>query len=230
MDVLPDFKLSEAKARVGTWIADKLHHAMRDAAEQYHWTFVESHRREFIGRGICAGTTYDGGNIADDLRLPRKTADGWRPYNPADFKAYASRQRWFRTPNDAFMTGNFHVAASLLQKVLKLDDLLLVPARARRDLFGRLPPDRRRAGGHGRCGRAQGARRAREVRPGPRPCPAGRRPSTRRPAPPVRWIAVAVSSTRLRRAPLACGEPAVEIGERAHATSRASWRGRAPCL
>jgi len=121
MEVLPDFKLSEAKARVGTWIADKLHHAMLDATQQYHWTFVESHRREFIGRGICAGTMYDGGNIADDLRLPRKTEAGWRPYNPADFKAYATRQRWFRTPNDSFMTGNFHVATSLLQKVLKLD-------------------------------------------------------------------------------------------------------------
>jgi hypothetical protein len=121
MEVLPDFKMSEAKARVGTWIADKLHHAMLDAAKQYQWTFVESHRREFIGRGICAGTTYDGADIADELRLPRKTQDGWRPYNPADYKAYVSRQRWFRTPNDAFMTGNFHVAASLLQKVLKLD-------------------------------------------------------------------------------------------------------------
>ena len=30
------------------------------------------------------------------------------------------RQRWFRTPNDAFMTGNFHVSESLIQKVLKL--------------------------------------------------------------------------------------------------------------
>ena len=29
------------------------------------------------------------------------------------------RQRWFRTPNDAFMTGNFHVSQSLLQNVLK---------------------------------------------------------------------------------------------------------------
>jgi len=123
MEVLSDFKMSEAKARVGTWIADKLNHAMENAAEQYHWTFVEKHRREYIGRGVCAGTTYDGANIADDLRLPRKTKAGWRPYNPADYKAYASRQRWFRTPNDAFMTGNFHVAASILQKVLKLDAL-----------------------------------------------------------------------------------------------------------
>ncbi len=123
MEVLSDFKMSEAKAKVGTWIADKLNHAMEDAATEYHWTFVESHRREFIGRGICAGTTYDGADIADDLRLPRKTKAGWRPYNPADYKAYASRQRWFRTPNDAFMTANFHVAASVLQKVLKLNAL-----------------------------------------------------------------------------------------------------------
>lgn len=121
MDVLPDFQLSQAKVRIGTWIADKLNTAMKEAADQYQWTFVDQHRRDFLGRGICAGTTYDGANIADDLRLPRKTAEGWRPYNPADFHAYASRQRWFRTPNDAFMTGNFHVAASLMQKVLKLD-------------------------------------------------------------------------------------------------------------
>ncbi len=123
MEVLSDFKMSESKARVGTWIADKLNHAMEDAAKEYHWTFVTSHRREFIGRGICAGTTYDGATITDDLRLPRKTKDGWRPYNPADYKAYVSRQRWFRTPNDAFMTANFHVAASILQKVLKLNAL-----------------------------------------------------------------------------------------------------------
>jgi hypothetical protein len=121
MDVLPDFALSEQKLRVGTWIADKLNTSMKQAAEHYQWTFVDGHRRDFVGRGICAGTTYDGADIADDLRLPRKNEQGWRPYNPADFKAYASRQRWFRTPNDAFMTGNFHVAASLLQKVLKLD-------------------------------------------------------------------------------------------------------------
>ena len=45
------------------------------------------------------------------------------PYNPADFQAYASRQRWFRTPNDAFMTGNFHVSTSVIQSVLKLQSL-----------------------------------------------------------------------------------------------------------
>ena len=123
MEVLSDFKMSESKAKVGTWIADKLNRSMQEAAEEYRWTFVERHRRDFIGRGICAGTTYDGANIADDLRIPRKTAEGWRPYNPADYRAYASRRRWFRTPNDAYMTANFHVASSILQKVLKLNAL-----------------------------------------------------------------------------------------------------------
>lgn len=121
MEVFSDFQLSEQKLREGTWIADKLHRSMRDSAATYKWTFVETHRRQFIDRGICSGSSDDSVNSADELRLPRKIDGVWKPYNPADFKAYASRQRWFRTPNDAFMTGNFHVAASLLQKVMKMD-------------------------------------------------------------------------------------------------------------
>ena len=121
MEVVPDFELSEQKLREGTWVADKLHRLMRDNANTYGWTFAETHRRAFVDRGICSGGREDGGRQADDLRLPRKIDGSWKPYNPADFQAYATRQRWFRTPNDAFMTGNFHVAASLMQKVIKTD-------------------------------------------------------------------------------------------------------------
>jgi len=121
MEVFSDFRLSQAKALEGTRAADRLQHIMEDSARANGWTFVDKHRRGFIGRGICAGFTDNAFSIADDLRLPRKTADGWYPYNPADYQPYATRQRWFRTPNDAFMTGNFHVSASLLQKALKLE-------------------------------------------------------------------------------------------------------------
>ena len=123
MEIVADFQLREQKLREGAWIADKLHREMRGSAELYGWTFVETHRRAFIDRGICSGASDDGANIHDDLRIPRKVDGVWKPYNPADYRAYASRQRWFRTPNDAFMTGNFHVAQSVLQKVLKLDAL-----------------------------------------------------------------------------------------------------------
>ncbi|MEO1264656.1 MAG: hypothetical protein AAFV26_03000, partial [Pseudomonadota bacterium] len=46
------------------------------------------------------------------------------PYNPADYRPYASRQRWFRTPNDAFLTGNFHVSSSSLQRALRSRSLM----------------------------------------------------------------------------------------------------------
>ncbi len=121
MEVVSDFRISEQKFREGAWVADKLHRAMRESSEAYGWTFVETHRRQFINRGICSGSTQDGASSADELRMPRKINGVWQPFNPADFQPYASRQRWFRTPNDAFMTGNFHVAASLLQKVMKFD-------------------------------------------------------------------------------------------------------------
>ncbi len=121
MEVVPDFQLSESKLKLGTWFADKLHRLMRASADEYGWTFVETHRRAFIGRGICAGLSSEGVSPVDDLRLPRKVDGVWTPYNPANYQPYASRQRWFRTPNDAFMTANFHVAAGLLTKVLKIE-------------------------------------------------------------------------------------------------------------
>jgi hypothetical protein len=119
MDVLPDFQLSEAKAREGDAAAARLHNIMIDSAKQHRWTIVEAHRAQFRGRGICAGWTGTALNSVDDLRIPRKIDGKWEPYNPAEWKPYASRQRWFRTPNDAFLTGNFHVTASALQNVLK---------------------------------------------------------------------------------------------------------------
>ena len=121
MEILNDFLLSSTKAREGIWIADKLHHVMEDNASRNGWSFAQRHRPSFIGRGVCAGFTQNAFSAADDLRLPRKVNGAWVPYNPADFRAYASRQRWFRTPNDAFLTGNFHVSPNLLQRVLKFD-------------------------------------------------------------------------------------------------------------
>ena len=126
MDVLPDFLLSARKALDGEKVADKLNGVMQKASSNYGWSFVDAHRAEFVGRGLCAGYTDNAPSSADDLRLPRKVDNVWVPYNPADFRAYAPRQRWFRTPNDAFLTGNFHVSAGLMQKVLKLESVSFV--------------------------------------------------------------------------------------------------------
>jgi hypothetical protein len=120
MTVTPDFLLSENRARESMAAGERLDAVLEDTSKQNGWTFITSHREQFRGRGICAGYTDNAFTIADDLRMPRWTGRKWEPFNPADWQAYAPRQRWFRTPNDAFMTGNFHVSESLMQKVLKL--------------------------------------------------------------------------------------------------------------
>ncbi len=113
MDVYKDLSLSQKRARDSSVLADKLQRVMVKSAKAHSWSFADAHRTAFVGRGVCAGFTDSAFSVADDLRIPRKVDGNWTPYNPADFKAYAPRQRWFRTPNDAFMTGNFHAAASV---------------------------------------------------------------------------------------------------------------------
>lgn len=123
MTVVSDFALSEEKAKDSMVAAERLNVIMKEAAKQHGWSFAATHREAFRGRGICAGWTDNAFSSADDLRLPRRIGDTWEPFNPADWRAYASRQRWFRTPNDAFMAGNFHVSRSLMQKALPVNTL-----------------------------------------------------------------------------------------------------------
>ncbi len=121
MDVLPHFRLSAKRALAGERIGDDLYAVMRRMAGERGWRLVDEHRRMFLGRGICAkGNFYE---AAEDLRLPRKIAGYWQPYNPANYEPYAPRARWFRTPNDAFLTGNFHVKRGLMRRVLRTDRL-----------------------------------------------------------------------------------------------------------
>ena len=113
MTVTPDFLLSENRARESMAAGERLDAVLEDTSKQNGWTFVTSHREQFRGRGICAGYTDNAFTIADDLRLPRWTGRKWEPFNPADWQAYAPRQRWFRTPNDAFLTAHTHAGGQI---------------------------------------------------------------------------------------------------------------------
>lgn len=123
MTVLSDFYLSKQKSAEASVAAERLQGIMRDSAKAYGWSFADAHRADFRGRGLCAGWSRDALTTADDLRLPRFVDGKWQPYNPSEWRAYATRQRWFRTPNDAFLTGHFHVPQSMMQSVLKQQGL-----------------------------------------------------------------------------------------------------------
>jgi hypothetical protein len=123
MTVLPEFVLSSEKARLGERASDLLNRAMRQVAKSYGWTYAEQHRDEFAGHGFCAGDPTGQPNPDDDQRLPRLVDGRWVPFNPADFRPYVPRQRWFRTPNDAFLTGNYHIASSVLKQIMQLQSI-----------------------------------------------------------------------------------------------------------
>ena len=40
--------------------------------------------------------------------FPRRKDGAWSPFKPSEYKPYAPRQRWFRTPNDAFLSSHMH--------------------------------------------------------------------------------------------------------------------------
>ncbi len=120
MEVFSEFKITQKAALSSSWLADKLDQVMEKSAGAHGWSYADAHRKTFVGRGLCAGHTSGLGPLVDDLRLPRRHGGVWQPYNPVHYQPYAARLRWFRTPNDAFLTGNFHAAGSVLQNVLKL--------------------------------------------------------------------------------------------------------------
>ena len=55
MTVLPEFALSEAKARESNTAAERLNAIMQESAHQHLWSFADGHRATFRGRGLCAG-------------------------------------------------------------------------------------------------------------------------------------------------------------------------------
>ena len=95
-----------------------LYPATKEAARIGNWHFIDAHRGPFSKHGICAQKrTGTGVSAAENLMLPYYHADIPRPDRWSDFepfaanretdfrperdtRAYASRERWFRTLND----------------------------------------------------------------------------------------------------------------------------------
>lgn len=105
----------KAVAAAEQFMTEHFSPAMVKAASEAGWTLVDRHRAagHFKTRGLCAVT-------ADELQMPQiantrfprfreaGSESGWVPFKPDDYRHYAPRQRFFLTPNDAFMGTHFH--------------------------------------------------------------------------------------------------------------------------
>lgn len=105
----------KAVAAAEQFMTDHVSPAMVKAASDAGWTLVDRHRTagHFKARGLCAVT-------ADEQQMPHiantkfprfrenGSESGWVPFKPDDYRHYAVRQRFFLTPNDAFLGTHFH--------------------------------------------------------------------------------------------------------------------------
>ena len=124
MTVVSDFALSADEGPDSMVAAERLNSIMRRLEPPARMDVRPPRTARLSSAAASAPAGRDNAlSSADDLRLPRRVGNEWVPFNPADWQPYAPRQRWFRTPNDAFMTGNFHVSKSVMQKALPVNTL-----------------------------------------------------------------------------------------------------------
>ncbi len=119
MSLYPDFSVVNSKLKQASDFADELFDLMKTSSRAHGWTFVDEHRDQFASHGFCAVNSDDPELIAEQMDLPRYADKEWSSYQPSEYLPYASRQRWFRTPNDAYMTGHFHTSGAVSNGLMR---------------------------------------------------------------------------------------------------------------
>jgi hypothetical protein len=107
MEVFPAFHLDASKVGEAEAFSRELNSSLANFAGR-DWRYVDGFREDFRSHGLCAASD---GDPAEILAIPRLINGEWAPYKPSDYAPYAERQRWFRTPNDAYMTAHMHAQA-----------------------------------------------------------------------------------------------------------------------
>jgi hypothetical protein len=110
MEVFPAFAVDGTRVANIEKLSNELYETLQAAAKTHGWTLVDSFRPAFRPRGFCARSSNNMSTV-DGLSMPFHGEQGWKPLKPSLYRPYASRQRWIRTPNDAFMTVNYHQQA-----------------------------------------------------------------------------------------------------------------------
>ncbi len=118
MTLYPDFSVNKGKLAEAAKFADELYGTMKKVSRKHGWTFVDGHRDKFAAHGFCATDPNRIDEDTEQLDLPRFSKNGWSSFAPDRFRPYASRQRWIRTPDDAYMTTHFHAGGLISRRLM----------------------------------------------------------------------------------------------------------------
>jgi hypothetical protein len=81
--------------------------AVDDLPEAQRWQVVSDHVEAFAGHAICPGDVSTGVWNFPTWSGAHPSQGHWLNFPPRNWVAYAPRDRWFMTPNDAFLTGDY---------------------------------------------------------------------------------------------------------------------------
>jgi len=73
-------------------------------SDKLGWTVVTEHVAEYRLHGFCARNLASTSPTAEKFVMPERRNGGWFSFDPRDYKAYETRQRWVRIPVDAKLT------------------------------------------------------------------------------------------------------------------------------
>ena len=87
------------------------------------WTVITSNVTAFAGHGFCALNKDSRSKTAEEFRMPRLVDHKWDSFNPWEYRAYETRQRWMRLPVDAKLSTNqMHIILKRIKFDFALED------------------------------------------------------------------------------------------------------------
>ncbi len=132
MDVHRIFGMKEKAFLESRNFTNSFYAIMKRAAADRHWLFADEHIAQDgapnnfakdsvgTGHGICAAGVDEGLTKFPRPKPGTTPPAEWTPFQPENWNPYSSpRDRWFVTPNDAFLTTNYHSA-----DVAAVDDIV----------------------------------------------------------------------------------------------------------
>jgi hypothetical protein len=70
------------------------------------WTLIDGNIKAYAGHGFCALNTRSTSKSAEKFPMPTREHAKWTSFDPWEYRAYETRQRWMRLPVDAKLSTN----------------------------------------------------------------------------------------------------------------------------
>jgi hypothetical protein len=124
------FKKDKERAKRIRRLTDYVFPAIREVQQdpkikhELGWTVVTGHFNDFLEHGFCARGAQGPSRTGEEFVIPTLHRHGvWKRFDPRDYRAYETRQRWIRLPVDSKLTTDqMHLVLKTLNQDFFLED------------------------------------------------------------------------------------------------------------